>query len=87
VSESIDVALSIGSALLDSVDEPYRLESQTLSVESPISVEACMTQIGLSTDRSLLIVLNDTMVRRPDIGSRLLANGDRLALMPPIHAG
>ncbi len=81
------VALSIGSALLDQVSPAYRAESQRINVEEDTSVAEVLIRIGLSTEQSLLIVLNDTLVTRPAINTQLLTDGDNLSFMPPIHAG
>lgn len=86
-SATHSVALSIGSALLDQVDPAYRAASQHLSITGDTTVSDVIERIGLPTQASLLIVLNDTLVTRPNISTQLLTNGDNLSFMPPIHAG
>lgn len=51
------------------------------------SVHDVMRELGIPADQRVLVILNGTMVSRPDLASTLLANGDYLSLMPPIQAG
>lgn len=81
------MALSIGSALLSRVNPTYSKASQQLDVTNDTTVADILNTVGLSQDTALLIVLNDTMVTRTILSTQRLANGDRLSLMPPIHAG
>lgn len=81
------VELALGSALLSRVDEPFRVSAQTLSLANINTVADVLAHIGLNPDAMLLIVLNDTMVPRTGVLTQTLTNGDRLSLMPPIHAG
>lgn len=83
----LSVALSIGSALLDHVHPEYRAASQRISIRENTTVHDVVDLIGLSTQGSLLIVLNDSLVTRPQLNSQRMANGDELAFMSPIHAG
>jgi len=80
-------ALSIGSALLDQVKPEYRAASQHFALTDNTTVADVMESIGLSSQLSLLIVLNDSLVTRPNVSSQRVSNGDNLSLMPPIHAG
>lgn len=86
-SATQSVALSIGSALLDQVNPAFRAASQHLTITGDTTVSDVIQRIGLATEASLLIVLNDALVTRPDISTQLLTNGDNLSFMPPIHAG
>jgi len=81
------VALSIGSALLDHVNPEYRAASQQITIPDNTTVHDVLERIGLSSQGSLLIVLNDALVTRPQLGSQLVTSGDELSFMPPIHAG
>jgi len=86
-SATQSVALSIGSALLDQVKPEYRAASQHFSVTGDTTVADVLESIGLSSQASLLIVLNDSLVTRPDVSSRQVSNGDNLSFMAPMHAG
>lgn len=81
------MALSIGSALLGRVKADYAFASQELSVDDKTSVANVLELLGLDPETALLIVLNETMVARTAIHTKRLADGDKLSLMPPIHAG
>ena len=81
------VALTIGSAILSKVNSEFSLSTQTLSLATITTVADVLKHIGLAEDTVLLIVLNDTMVPRTTIQTQQLTNGDKLSLMPPIHAG
>ncbi len=81
------VALSIGSGLLSRITPAYQHESQTLPVEEDTTIAKLLDRIGLPQELALLIVLNDTLVVRTAVATQRLSNGDRLSLMPPIHAG
>ena len=81
------ITLSIGSALLERINPAYRQSSQPLDVSEHTSVADILATLGLNQDTALMIVLNDTMVARTVLTTQRLTHGDRLALMPPIHAG
>jgi len=81
------VTLTIGSALLNKVNAQFGVSTQTLSLAEITTVADVLEHIGLTQETVLLIILNENMVPRTDVQTQLLSVGDKLSLMPPIHAG
>lgn len=51
------------------------------------TVQDLLDEFHVPVEQPLMIILNDTMVARPDYATTMLSDGDALALMPPIQAG
>ncbi|TFH41040.1 MAG: MoaD/ThiS family protein, partial [Lysobacterales bacterium] len=46
-----------------------------------------MRQLGMPTDENYLVSLNGDVVVISERGTRVLAEGDHLAIMPPLKGG
>ena len=46
-----------------------------------------MSRLGMSPEKTYLVVLNGTVVTKAERGSQQLANNDSLAIMPPLKGG
>ncbi len=84
---SLQITLSLGSGLLSKVDESYRDTSQTLAISEGITIDSVLNRLGLPSNMAVLVILNDALVQPSQFALQALTNGDRLSVMPPIHAG
>ena len=58
-----------------------------IDIPTDKNVQSVLDQLQVPPQQPLMIILNDAMVARPDYGTTLLFDGDKLSLMPPIQAG
>jgi sulfur carrier protein ThiS len=79
--------LKAGGSLVERLPESASGTTALFNIGNASSVDDVMRELGIPADQRVLVILNGTMVPRPDLASTLLANGDRLSLMPPIQAG
>jgi sulfur carrier protein ThiS len=81
------ITLSLGSGLLSKVNENYRETSQAVAIDEGMTIDIVLQRLGLPSNMALLVILNDALVQPSQLAHQALANGDRLSVMPPIHAG
>lgn len=86
-SNAARITLSLGSGLLSKVNEDYRETSQAVAIDEGMTVDIVLQRLGLPSNMALLVILNDALVQPSQLALQALTNGDRLSVMPPIHAG
>jgi sulfur carrier protein ThiS len=62
-------------------------EGARLELPDGATVLDAMRQVGLDTGASYLVVLNSTSLPRAERATRALAEGDELAILPPLRGG
>ncbi len=83
----MQITLKAGGNLVERLPACASGTTALFNTGNASSVGDVMRELGIPADQRVLVILNGTMVPRPDLASTLLANGDRLSLMPPIQAG
>ena len=58
-----------------------------LDIEPGTSVATLLAELGIAPERPVLAILNGRVVAPPARATTSLADGDSLALAPPIRAG
>jgi len=81
------VEVKLGGALVEYAPAEQPGNKHTLVLDKETSVQNVLDQLAIPEEQPLMVILNDAMVARPDYQTTLVADGDALALMPPIKAG
>lgn len=87
MSEADGVQVKLGGALVEYAPTEQPGNKHVMQLEKATSVQDVLDQLAIPAEQPLMVIVNDSMVARPDYSSTLLVNGDALALMPPIKAG
>ncbi len=91
MSQAIAVQVKFGGAMVKyapPVQNSANLKNNhTVNVSTDTSVQMLLDDFQIPAEQPLMIILNSTMVARPDYNTTLLSDGDALSLMPPITAG
>lgn len=68
---------------------PQGAEGGTAVLEAPdgATVADIMARLGMPGDDKYLVIANDTTVREAERGAHVLADGDTLAIVPPLKGG
>lgn len=61
--------------------------STILDVADDASVAAIIQQLGIPSDKPLMVIVNDDLIPAPKYATTLLAQDDKLSLVQPIQAG
>lgn len=83
----MSVSVKLGGALVEFAPAGHSGNTHTMSLDVQTSVQDILEQLAVPAEQPLMVILNDSMVARPDYSTTLLTNGDQLSLMPPIRAG
>lgn len=79
--------VKLGGAMVQYAPANHSGSRHVLDFDKETSVQDLLDRLQVPAEQPLMIILNDAMVARPDYVTTVLANGDSLALMPPIQAG
>jgi len=87
MSQAVEVRVKLGGAMVQyaPADQPGSQHLMTLNQQT--TVQDLLDKLHVPVEQPLMIILNDTMIARPEYATTVLSNGDALALMPPIQAG
>jgi len=83
----MNVKIKLGGALVKYAPPDFSGVSDTVTLNDNSSVQGALDHFSIPSEQPLMVILNDSMVARPDYAATVLANGDTLSLMPPITAG
>ncbi len=61
--------------------------SATLDVVNDASVATVIEQLGIPSDKPLMVIVNDDLIPAANYATTLLAQDDKLSLVQPIQAG
>ena len=85
VSHTVEVVAS--GALAAHLPAGERRDRARLDLAPGSSVAALLEELGIPPERPLLAILNGAVVTETARATTMLADGDTLALAPPIRAG
>ena len=83
----MSVSVKLGGSLVEFAPPEQPGNSHSMTLVTQTSVQNVLDQLAVPAEQPLMVILNDAMVARPDYNKTLLADGDKLSLMPPIKAG
>lgn len=85
---SASVEITAGGAYVERLPADTREGNRArVEVAPGSSLAALLERLGVDTVRAPLVLLNGTGVAPSDWADTALADGDRLALVPPMRAG
>jgi len=87
MSQAVEVHVKLGGAMVQFAPAGQPGSRHVFKLDQKTSVQDLLDKLLVPVEQPLMIILNDAMVARPDYATTVLANGDALALMPPIQAG
>lgn len=87
MTNGLGVNIKLGGAMLQYAPADNPGSRHVFELVKQTSVQDLLDTLHVPVEQPLMIILNDTMVARPDYGQTLLSDGDNLSLMPPIQAG
>jgi len=83
----LKVNIKLGGAMVKYAPQGQSGNTHSIELNSEQSVQSVLDELAVPVDQPLMIILNDAMVARTEYSTTLLADGDKLSLMPPIQAG
>lgn len=81
------IDVTFGGALTRHIPEGARGNRQSMKIVDGVTLLNFLSQIGISEDERLLVILNGKVIPKTDYTSTVLTESDNLSLMPPIQAG
>lgn len=81
------VTVKLGGAMVQYAPKGQPGSTHNIEIPANNTVQSVLDVLLVPAEQPLMIILNDTMVARPEHATTLLNDGDKLALMPPIQAG
>ena len=87
MKQKVSVNVKLGGAMVQFAPANRAGSRHVLDLEDSTTIQSLLDQLEVPAEQPLMIILNDTMVARPDYATTLLSDGDALSLMPPIQAG
>ncbi len=81
------IAVRTGGLLGKYLPEGSARNSAEIEVPDGASARDVIERLGLPTDGGYLVIHNGTAVPKDARGARTLADGDELAIMPPLKGG
>lgn len=66
---------------------PGSAEGTTMSLLEGTTISGLMARLGLPGDESYLVIVNDSTVPKERIKTHVLADGDRISIVPPLKGG
>jgi len=87
MNQAAGVNVKLGGAMVQYAPPDQPGSRHVFELHQKTSVQDLLDRLQVPVEQPLMVILNDTMVARPDYATTVLTNGDALALMPPIQAG
>ncbi len=81
------VAIRTGGLLGKYLPEGSARNSAELELPDGTTATAVIERLGMPSEGSYLVIHNGTAVPKDARGARTLADGDELAIMPPLKGG
>lgn len=66
---------------------PGSAEGAEVDLLEDATVSGLMTRLGLPGDQTYLVIVNDSTVPKDKRATHKLADGDRIAIVPPLKGG
>jgi len=87
MSETAGVQVKLGGAMVKYAPPNQPGSRHVIKLNGATTVQDVLEELNVPEEQPLMVILNEAMVARPDYATTELADGDALALMPPIQAG
>lgn len=66
---------------------PGSAQGTTMSLLEGTTISGLMARLGLPGDETYLVIVNDSTVPKERLKTRVLADGDRISIVPPLKGG
>lgn len=87
MTDKVCVTVKLGGAMVKYAPQGQPGSTHTLELPASQSIQTVLDDMQIPLEQPLMVILNDAMVARTEYASKLLSDGDKLSLMPPIQAG
>ncbi len=83
----MQINLKLGGPLVKYSPSDPPKNNPVIEVDTNSTVQSVLQHLKVPDGQAVMVILNNSMVTRPDYASTLLSQNDELSLLKPITAG